>query len=330
MDQDDRKVADLLEDQDIVDRKFADRVAKRFDDIETTPNWLTVWRIILAVPTLLCFFIANLFVNKNQDFTLWLWGTLGTALLYMSHELWNFYHKKNDMLVTTSRLLFFSPFLTVSAFAIQSLHRDALIWLLCMTAGGLFYIWAALLDAFDGALARFQDDRDKIPKHARPRTSESDEYNLPFSKRLNLQGSSHYGGVLDPLSDKILYFVTVFPLGWNTVEHLYLLFSLFVALLLTLIRFRAIRRAFEIAGKGSANRFGKYKIWVEVATVAALALLLMGPFRVLCANILIGTALIIGILSLAGHAWLGYKKAVALRKAAAARRKSSSSLRIVK
>lgn len=330
MDQKDQEIAAMLEDQNMVDKKFADRVAKRFEEIETTPNWLTMWRIILSVPMLLCFIVANLFLDKEQDFTPWLWGTFGTSVLYAVHELLNFYHKTNTVLVTRARILFFLPLLFCSAFAFTSLSFNARIWLLCMTAGALFYAWAGLLDFFDGSLARYQDDIDGIPKESRPRTQEDAEYDLPFSKRLNLRGSSHYGTVLDPFSDKEWYFFAIFPLSWYIVNHVFLWASLLVALLLTFIRFRAIRRALEFGGKGAANRFGKYKIWVEVFAVAVAALWPGGThaaFKEMLVSIFIGTALTFGCLSLSGHAWLGVKKAkaAAMQKIAAAKRRKTSS-----
>lgn len=330
MNQEDQVIATMLEDQNMVDKKFADRVAKRFEEIETTPNWLTMWRIILSVPMFLCFVVANLFLNKEQDFTPWFWGAFGTSVLYAIHELRNFYYKKNSVLVTRSQILFFLPLLICSTLAFFSLSFNALIWLLCMTVGGLFYAWAGLLDFFDGALARYQDDADGIPIESRPRLHEDDEYNLSFSKRLNLRGSTHYGTVLDPFSDKEWYFFAIFPLSWFIVDHIFLWSSLLVALLLTFIRFRAIRRALEFGGKGAANRFGKYKIWVEVFAVAAAAFIPGGEHAALkemIVSIFIGTALTFGCLSLSGHAWLGIKKAKAatMQKLAAAKRRRTSS-----
>lgn len=330
MNQEDQEIAALLEDQNMVDKKFADRVAKRFEEIETTPNWLTMWRIILSVPMFLCFIVANLFLNKEQDFTPWFWGTFGTSVLYAIHELHNFYYRKNTVIVTRAKVLCFLPLMFCSALAIRSLSFNELIWLLCMTAGALFYAWAGLLDFFDGSLARYQDDIDGIPTESRPRMHEDAEYDLPFSKRLNLRGSSHYGTVLDPFSDKEWYFFAIFPLSWFVVNHIFLWLSLLVALLLTFIRFRAIRRALEFGGKGAANRFGKYKIWVEVFAVTAAAFLPNGnhaAFKEMIVTILIGTALTFSCLSLSGHAWLGVKKAkaAAMQKLAAAKRRRSSS-----
>jgi phosphatidylglycerophosphate synthase len=330
MDKQDQEIVALLEDQNMVNKKFADRVAKRFEEIGTTPNWLTMWRIILSIPMFLCFIVANLFLNKEHDFTPWLWGTFGTSVFYAIHELRNFYYKKNTVLLTRARILFFLPLLFCTFLSISSLRFETLIWLLCMTAGALFYAWAGLLDFFDGALARYQDDVDGIPKETRPRTHDDTEYNLPFSERLKLRGSSHYGTVLDPFSDKQWYFFAILPLSWFIVDHVFLWASLLVALFLTFLRFRAIRRALEFGGKGAANRFGKYKIWVEVFAVAAAALLPGGEhaaFKEMVVSIFIGTALAFGCLSLSGHAWLGVKKAkmAALQKLAASKRRRSSS-----
>ncbi len=323
MDQDDQKVADLLENQDIVDRKFADRVAMRFDEIGTTPNWLTAWRIILSIPVFLCFIVANIYQDTEHDNVYWFWGTFGTSALYMIYEIRNFYLRRDMILVTRWRLLILLPFVLFTGFTIYSLERDALIWLCCMTIGGLTCIWALLLDFFDGALARYQDDVDKIPIDQRPRISETEEYNLPLSKRLNLRGSSHYGGTIDPFSDKTLNLGSIGTLGWFVVSRTYLWLSILVALILTLIRFRAIRRMLEFGGKGSANRFGKYKILIEVACIIILALFPTGPIKELIANVFIGIALTFGCLSLVGHTWLGLKKAkaIALRKVMSSHRK---------
>lgn len=259
------EIAKLLEDQEVVGRKFADRVAAKFDGIKTTPNRLTMWRIVLSLPVCLCFTLASAYSN---------------SFVY---------------------------------------------WLFWIASGSIMCTWALLLDFFDGSLARYQNRTYDIEE-----LSEEKEYSLSFWDRLNLKGSSHFGTVLDPFSDKTLYFGAIFPLGWHIINPLYLWLSLLVALILTLIRLRAIRRALSFAGKGSANRFGKYKITIEVLAITSLVLIPSGPLQELIANIMIGTALIIGALSLTGHIWLGNKKAAALSKAVATRRPSSPHLRVVK
>lgn len=260
MNQDD--VVRRLEDPEIVSRKFADRVAEKFDRIGTTPNRLTMWRVVLSLPMALCFILSSAYSH---------------VFLY---------------------------------------------WLFWLSSGALLYIWCALCDFFDGALARYQKRVYNIAE-----LTEDEEYALSFWERLNLRGTSHFGTVLDPFSDKTLYFGAVFPLGWYVVDRSYLWLSLLIALILTLIRFRAIRRALEFGGKGAANKFGKYKIIIEVCAVASLALLPSGPFKVMLANITIGTALVIGGLSLVGHTWLGIRKAktAALQKLVASKRRRSSS-----
>lgn len=259
MDQDDRRIAELLEDQEMVSRSFSDMIAKWFDGIGTTPNRLTAWRIVLSLPMCLCFTLAGAY------------------------------------------------------------RENTLFWAIWLIAGTLLYIHCALLDFFDGALARYQKRTYAIPD-----VPEDEEYALSFWQRLNLRGSSHYGAILDPFSDKTMYFGAVFPLGWHVVNHLLLWASLCVALILTLIRFRAIRRALEFAGKGAANRFGKFKIWFEVLVIASLVLIPRGALQELIANLAVGIALVIGCLSLTGHAWLGIKKAAVLRKAAATHRRNRS------
>lgn len=251
MDQDEQKVADLLENQDMVDRKFADRVAAWFDSIGTTPNRLTMWRIVLSLPMCLCFTLALSYTHRPL--------------------IWFFYH----------------------------------------VCGVLLYIWCALLDFFDGSLARYQTRTYGILER-----SEDEERALSFWQKLNLRGSSKFGAVLDPFSDKTLYFGTIFPLGWTTLNHSILFGSLAIAILLTAIRFRAIRKALNLVGKGAANRIGKYKIWIEVVAAASLGLLPTSTFKIYTANISVSIALFIGILSLAGHTWLGYKRAAMLRKTA--------------
>ncbi len=239
-----------LEDQEILDRKLSDKVAKWFDGIQTTPNRLTMLRIVLSLPMSLCFTLA---------------GVLEKTFWY-----WIFWH----------------------------------------VTGALIYVFCALLDFFDGALARYQKrryDLEELP--------EDEENKLTVWQRLSLRGSSHFGAILDPFSDKIMYFGAVFPLGWRVVNHNMLFASLGVGLILTIIRFRAIRRALEFGGKGAANRFGKYKMWIEVAAIASLGLLPNGSVQTWCATITIGLALFFGLLSLAGHIRLALKKAAAHRKA---------------
>ncbi|MEK7452459.1 MAG: CDP-alcohol phosphatidyltransferase family protein, partial [Patescibacteria group bacterium] len=141
------------------------------------------------------------------------------------------------------------------SFAFAKVYETAFwYWFFLHTCGVLLYTWCALCDFFDGALARYQKRR-----YALKEKTEAEEYRLPIWERLKIKGSSHYGAVLDPFSDKTLYFCALFPLGWSVVDPIYLWLSLCVALILTAIRFRAIRRALEFGGKGAANRFGKYK-----------------------------------------------------------------------
>src|SRR3989338_6800690 len=124
MDHEDRLIARQLEDQDMIDRKFADRIAAWFDEIGTTPNRLTMWRIVLSLPICLCFTLAVAYTN------------------FISY------------------------------------------WIFWLVTGSILYAWSALLDFFDGSLARYQNRAHRIKVRF-----EDDEYALSFWDRLNLKGS---------------------------------------------------------------------------------------------------------------------------------------------
>lgn len=250
MDQQLDEIAKELEDPEMVDRKFSDRIAKHFDDIGLTANELSLGRIGLTLPMCLCFTLASV---------------LSDQFLY---------------------------------------------WLFWMFSGTLLYVVGMLTDFVDGALARYQQT-----KYSLTERSEEDEYRLTFWERIKIHGKSHYGAVvLDPAADKIMYFGAIFPLGLDVVEHVILFGSLLIALLLTLIRIGAIRRALSFGGKGASNRMGKIKIWIEIAAVACLVLIPAGSYKSMSANSVIGLAMLIGLLSLASHIFLALRKATALRK----------------
>ena len=90
MDQEDREIAKQLEDQEMVNRKFADRVAEWFDAIGTTPNRLSAWRVILSGPVALCFYIAADHARDAQTRT-WLTALVGGSVLYLWCALCDFF-----------------------------------------------------------------------------------------------------------------------------------------------------------------------------------------------------------------------------------------------
>lgn len=143
-----------------------------------------------------------------------------------------------------------------------------------LAAGATVYAIAVFLDFVDGALARHQEDQRRDLKErlgeVYTEISFEEESALSLSERLNWRGKTHLGKSLDPFVDKCTFYAALLPLADERLPLWLVLTNLSLAILLTFSRpiLRLVRKA-----DGSANRFGKAKMWTEILVISALVLI---------------------------------------------------------
>jgi len=187
-------------------------------------------------------------------------------------------------------------------------------------AGGLLFVLSAVLDALDGAAARFQQawidrmsdiERERVKrvnslKHVWLRLGVSQAAPRPnrsgwFERHLN-------GKNLDPLVDKIRYFAFLLAAGLPVLDGRLMLAAGAFAVLLTARPL--VQNLFERNGvewDTGANLFGKVKGWAEFALGVSLAAAMMRgiqdrPDAVMALNALFAIATLLGGLSFATQA----------------------------
>lgn len=165
--------------------------------------------------------------------------------------------------------------------------------------------FALITDFIDGALANYQQGD-------RPHMTLEEERKLTWRQRINYRGVTHLGKTLDPLRDKVTVFSVLYSIGIGMVQSWLVIALTAVGVALTVIR--PIKRYYGL-GDSAANRFGKYKMLVEVAAVCLLVLYRENP---LVLNIAFVAALMLGLSSLGGHLLGAY---VVLRARRSPRRK---------
>lgn len=177
--------------------------------------------------------------------------------------------------------------------------------------------FSLITDFVDGALAHYQQGT------CPPMTLE-EERKLTWRQRINYRGVTHLGKTLDPLTDKVRFFCVLYSIGIGMVQSWLVIALTAVGVVLTVIR--PIKRYYGL-GDSAANRFGKYKVLVEVAALCLLVLYRESP---LVLNITFVAALTLGLFSLGGHVLGAY---VVLRARRSPRRKrkrrGSPQLRVV-
>ncbi len=159
--------------------------------------------------------------------------------------------------------------------------------------GAVLYGLNALFDGLDGAVARQQQDKLGGPAAA---IAFEDERKLSYWRRLNLPGMTHFGKFMDPLADKFMNLGALLPLGWNVFPPWMLVMSAAFAFGLTVSR-PLLQRLF--GHDGSANKFGKFKMWTEIAAIAALAFAAGGIGEKTVAYVLLLVTVGLGIAGLA-------------------------------
>lgn len=187
---------------------------------------------------------------------------------------------------------------------------------LCMPMTLLYlfdFYWAASVllavsawtDWMDGAVAHDQQG-------LRPAMTLEEERQLGLMARINYRGVTHLGKSLDPFTDKVRFFCTLYPLGWGIVSGWLIITLTIVATALTVVR--PAKRWLKL-GDGRSNRFGKFKVWAEYL---ALTFLILAPTSKWLLDTTFIVALILGLFSLGGHflsgAWELRKRRLAQRK----------------
>ncbi len=189
-------------------------------------------------------------------------------------------------------------------------------FLLCLPMTMLYlldFYWGASMlllvsawtDWMDGAVAH-------IHQGLRPAMSLEEERRLGVMARINYRGVTHLGKSLDPFTDKVRFFCTLYPLGWGVVSGWLIIALTVVAIALTVVR--PVKRWYGM-GDGRSNRFGKIKVWAEYV---AITFLVLAPTSQWLLNTTFVVALILGLFSLGGHlisgAWELRQRRLAARK----------------
>lgn len=165
--------------------------------------------------------------------------------------------------------------------------------------GAICLIISLLTDFADGALSRYQQG-------SRQLLSLENEMRLSIGQRINYRGVTHFGRTLDPLADKIRFLLVLYSIGRNYVLVELVACLTVVAVLLTLVR--PFKQYLQLDNVGS-NRFGKFKVWVEIVGMAMLVFFPFGLHKASAAittNLVFVLAFIFGLASLAGQIITGF------------------------
>ncbi len=165
--------------------------------------------------------------------------------------------------------------------------------------GAILLTVSLVADFADGALSRYQQgDRRAMTL--------DEEMSLSFWKRINYRGVTHLGRMLDPLVDKVRFFLVLYSLGIGYVSTSLIVALTIIAVCLTLMR--PIKQYLKLDNV-SSNRFGKIKIWAEIFGMAFLVFVPEGyhyPTITTIANSVLILALAFGVCSLLGHVFTGF------------------------
>lgn len=165
--------------------------------------------------------------------------------------------------------------------------------------GAIFCTLSYLTDFFDGALARYQDDRLSEAE----RQIEGDKNWM--ARRGKTEDQAIFSGAsFDPFVDKVRYFGALLTLGLDRLWWPLIAIGGFFALVITIGRPIAIK--FKLA-KARANWLGKHKVHVEAALLTWLVFI---PATTLPwgDDILLAVASLGGVGSFATQAWSIYRK----------------------
>lgn len=150
--------------------------------------------------------------------------------------------------------------------------------------GTVFFALSRIMDFVDGSLACHQQG-------SKPPMSWAQEQKLSLLARINYRGVTNFGASLDPFTDKLCNVLAMYVLGWGVVPTWLLIGITVIAFLLTVKRWLQL-------GDAKSNRLGKYKMLTEILAIANLILY---PQSTILLTITFGTALLLGLGSLAGQ-----------------------------
>lgn len=168
-------------------------------------------------------------------------------------------------------------------------------WKGLIVTGSCIYAVSCLMDFLDGAVARYQQAASGAPP------LEPDvESKMTLREILRHRGTTAFGKGLDPLADKATYFGALIPVGSGFLVPWLIWPAFLAAMALTL--FRPIKRRLKLGDTG-ANRFGKFKMWIEILVIAALVLFPHNTLGWWQANALLALADLFAFLSFIGQVY---------------------------
>ena len=166
--------------------------------------------------------------------------------------------------------------------------------------GCIFYTHCCLLDFFDGAVARYQEER----RGTSELTSEVEE-KMTYLQIICFRGKTEFGKQTDAFSDKCVYFAVLLALGQGFISWWLIILSLIPAILLTSIRLKKVKKFIQHFWPqhkdSSSNRLGKFKMWLEIVAITILVFIPRTHTGQMMANFSVGIAMLFGFLSFAGQ-----------------------------
>lgn len=166
--------------------------------------------------------------------------------------------------------------------------------------GAILLTISLLTDFLDGAVSRFQ-------QAGRSSLTLEEEMRLSFWQRINYKGVTHLGRTLDPIVDKVRFFGVIYSIGVLHVLTETVIALTVLAIFLTFVR--PVKQYLNLDNVG-ANKFGKFKIWIEIIGMATLVFFpfgLQNSTAGLVTNAVFVIAFIFGLASLAGHIITGFQ-----------------------
>jgi cardiolipin synthase len=105
------------------------------------------------------------------------------------------------------------------------------------------------------------------------------------------QQTTEFGALLDPLADKMLFLTVLFLVTYQTLPHLLIFTILFLEIIIIFIAgvLAPLARFLKFQIKIGANRFGKYKMFLQFI---AIIMIMIAPQNQIIINIATGLFLI--------------------------------------
>jgi len=199
---------------------------------------------------------------------------------------------------------FFDPMFTANQMTLVGLALCFPAWAFYsegwMVCGTIAMTLSLSTDWFDGAIGRFQEEKYRASIGLSPMSLEEEKC-VSIEGLILFRGVTHLGRSLDPFVDKIRLLVFLLTIGQEVISTLLIWLIVGTGVLLTIIR--PIKTWLKV-DDASANRFGKFKIFVEMGGMSALVFLSPWPqwswYKPLV-NLCFILAFLFGLASLFGH-----------------------------